>query len=104
MNELTIFEAWNEIKSTRTPKSLEVLAEKLGVEPLTLQALGCQWSHRHWAWAFPLIGTDGEVIGIRLMNECGEKFYVKDSKRGSFFSMGPLDSEKQKIIKLLHIE
>jgi len=59
------------------------LAESLGVDADCLKAIGCAWSPNN-AFAFPMRDAGGNVIGIRLRNEQGEKWAVKGSKSGLF--------------------
>lgn len=92
---------YREMIKANTPMSLDIFAERLGVETLTLQQLGCVWSREHWAWAFPMSDKDG-VCGIRLVCDNGQKFVMPGSRYGSFTVMGGIiDDEVQKIIKLL---
>ncbi len=67
-----------------TPQSLIIFAEKLGVDPMSLYALGCVWSHENNAWAFPMKNENKKCIGIRLRNEVGQKWAVRYSKSGLF--------------------
>lgn len=75
---------WTAWSRQTTPKSLILFAEKLGVDPMALHALGCIWAYPHNAWAFPMKNAHGEIVGIRLRNEMGHKWAVKGSKSGLF--------------------
>lgn len=59
------------------------LGMSLGVDTDCLKAIGCAWSTFN-AWAFPMRSPDGNVIGIRLRNDHGDKWAVKGSKSGLF--------------------
>jgi phage/plasmid primase-like uncharacterized protein len=59
------------------------LAQSLGVDADCLRAIGCAWSANN-AFAFPMKDAGGNVIGIRLRNEQGEKWAVKGSRSGLF--------------------
>jgi hypothetical protein len=62
---------------------IDGLGMSLGVDTDCLKAIGCAWSTFN-AWAFPMRSPDGNVIGIRLRNDKGEKWAVKGSKSGLF--------------------
>jgi len=66
---------------------LDGLGMLLGVDTDCLKAIGCAWSTFN-AWAFPMKNASGDVIGIRLRNDKGDKWAVKGSKSGIFI---PLD-------------
>lgn len=59
-------------------------AMSLGVSTGSLQAIGCAWNGR--AWAFPMKHASGKMIGIRLRSESGDKWAVRGSHQGLFFS------------------
>jgi hypothetical protein len=61
---------------------LNRFGEKLGVDTDCLRAIGCAWSSQ--AWAFPMRDASDKVIGIRLRDECGNKWAVTGSKAGLF--------------------
>jgi hypothetical protein len=65
-------------------------AMSLGVDTESLVALGCAWAND--AWAFPMRGATGKLIGIRLRNESG-KWAMKGSKNGLFLP-GTRSAEK----------
>lgn len=60
------------------------LAAELGVQPSSLQRLGCAWAREHRAWAFPMSDGYGNLTGIRLRTPCGNKFAVRGSHAGVF--------------------
>lgn len=60
------------------------VAGHLAVSETSLSALGACWAARHHAWAFPMANGQGEIIGIRLRNDDGEKWAVKGSRAGIF--------------------
>ena len=91
---------WEEMIKVKTPKLLELFAERLGVDVLTLQMLECTWSQEHWAWAFPMRNKD-KVCGVRLVCENGQKFFMQCSEYGSFSVQGQIDDDTIKVIKLL---
>lgn len=72
-----------------TPSCLPGLAKRLGVDMDTLQALGAAWAESHHAWAFPMCDAWGNVIGIRLRNDQGQKWAVKGSHQGIFLPNVP---------------
>jgi len=61
---------------------LDGFAMSLGVDTDALRLLGCAWGKN--AWAFPMKNAKGQVIGIRLRNEKGQKWAVQGSKQGIF--------------------
>ncbi len=61
---------------------LDGFGQTLGVDTDALRLLGCAWGKN--AWAFPMKNAKGQVIGIRLRNEAGQKWAVKGSKQGIF--------------------
>lgn len=91
---------WQDMSKVKTPKSLELFAERLGVDILTLQMLECTWSQEHWAWAFPM-RIDDKVCGFRLIGENGQMFVAKGSEYGSFSVQGNIDDDIAKVIKLI---
>lgn len=62
---------------------LDGFGMSLGVDTESLKAIGCAWSTFH-AWAFPMKDASGNVIGIRLRNDEGDKWAVRGSKSGLF--------------------
>lgn len=91
---------WEEMSKVKTPKSLELFAERLGADVLTLQMLECTWSREHWAWAFPMRAGD-KVCGVRLVCDNGQKFVMQGSEYGSFSVQGSIDEDIIKVIKLI---
>lgn len=71
-------------------EQLIVFADRLGVSAMALRILGCAWAGEHRAWAFPMRNGGGVVVGIRLRNWQGDKWAVKHSKQGLFYSLTPL--------------
>lgn len=61
---------------------LDGFAMTLGVDTDALEAIGCAWTGK--AWAFPMRGGRGQIIGIRLRDCAGGKWAVKGSKQGLF--------------------
>ncbi len=64
-----------------------VLARSLGVESIALGLLHAGWSEKDSAWAFPMRDSLGDIIGIRLRNNQGDKWAVRGSKAGLFFDV-----------------
>lgn len=65
-------------------QDIDGLAMSLGVTSDALRLIGCARSDR--AWAFPMKNAAGEMIGIRLRDNEGNKWAVKGSKQGLFLS------------------
>ena len=63
--------------------SYHVYAQKLGVSYGSLKQLGCGYSARHSAWAFPMSDGADNYIGIRLRNDNG-KWAVPGGQNGLF--------------------
>lgn len=99
-DDLSFQDLWEELSKKKTPKNLELFAEKLGVDPISLQMMECTWIEEEWAWGFPIVHEE-KIVGIRLINEQGAKYYVKGSQDGSFRINGEIDSDIAKIIKLI---
>lgn len=68
---------------TVTPR-LQRLSEKIGISVQSLRRLGACWHDAHQAWAFPMRDGAGNLIGIRLRTESGDKFAVRGSHAGLF--------------------
>lgn len=64
------------------PGVMERFARSLGVSPMNLQRLGIGWTGR--CWAFPMIGRDGNVCGIRIRTPSARKFSEKGGHEGLF--------------------
>jgi hypothetical protein len=67
-----------------TPTMQAQLAESLGVSTASVSVLAACWAEEHRAWAFPMRDGSGNVIGIRLRNDEGQKWAVKGSRQGIF--------------------
>jgi hypothetical protein len=76
---------WNTLKHTLDPEGLYGLAEGLGVSLAALTDLQASWSASASAWAFPMRGGDGKVVGIRLRSGDGRKWAVRGSREGLFY-------------------
>lgn len=75
---------WNQW-NLQTPRSkVDAQAIKLGVSPEALWAYQPAWSAINRAWGFPMRNSSGQITGIRLRAENGEKWAVKGSKQGMF--------------------
>ena len=68
-------------------------AAELGVTAQSLAAMGIGWSSRHDAFAFPMRNCLGQIIGIRLRNERGDKWAVNGSRNGIFIPSCRFDDE-----------
>lgn len=77
---------WKEWLPFTENSRLKGFANKLGVEPLALKYLGCVWAAPYNAWAFPMRDARGRIVGIRLRSEDGDKWAVKGSRAGCFFT------------------
>jgi 5S rRNA maturation endonuclease (ribonuclease M5) len=76
---------------SKTPKArLAEFSESLGLPPEVLEygtGVGCAWLSEHSAWGFPMLDGNYKTIGVRLRNSRGEKWAIKGSKSGIFYSM-----------------
>lgn len=68
-------------------------AAELGVTAQSLAALSIGWSDRHDAFAFPMRNCLGQIVGIRLRNQAGDKWAVNGSRNGLFIPSCKFDSE-----------
>ena len=66
------------------PEWMWQLAESLGVKGSALMELRVTWAAEHKAFAWPMRNGAGEMVGIRLRNNAGDKWAVKGSKAGIF--------------------
>jgi len=77
-----------------TPKKmLSELAQELSVTTESLESglgVGAAWFSHEQAWGFPMRDGKHNVIGIRLRNKQGEKWAVKGSRGGLFYSLGDI--------------
>jgi hypothetical protein len=73
---------WRRWEMATDYQLLDGLAMSLGVNTDSLQAIGCGWNGR--AWAFPMRDEKRELIGIRLRDSHGNKWAVKGSHQGLF--------------------
>lgn len=88
---------WKEWSLSTTSDRLKTFAHKLGVETLALSFLGCVWAPPHHAWAFPMRDPHKRIVGIRLRSESGDKWAVKGSRVGCFYT------SKLSINKVLYV-
>lgn len=63
---------------------LDGFAMTLGVSTESLRQLGCAWVAKSFAWAFPMRDGEGQLIGVRLRNNAGDKWAVTGSRSGLF--------------------
>ncbi|MBN2293854.1 MAG: hypothetical protein JXM70_15605 [Pirellulales bacterium] len=61
------------------------LADSLGVTLHSLKRLDAAWAGCHGAWSFPMRDAEGDVTGLRLRNNEGDKWCVSGSKQGLFY-------------------
>jgi hypothetical protein len=73
-------------KKETNPKSVQLLAEKLGLNWPFIDLLDVCWSRKDSAWAFPMRNGFGKIVGIRLRSEDGQKWSVGGSSQGLFYS------------------
>ncbi len=66
------------------PEALGRLADGLGGTAVSLRRLQIGWSKRHQAWTFPMVGADGNILGIRLRLTDGLKLAVRGGREGLF--------------------
>lgn len=64
------------------PTRLQALSARLGVTTGSLNRLGIGWHSS--AWSFPMVDAAGQIVGIRLRNDQGEKWSVKGGHEGLF--------------------
>lgn len=76
-----------------TTQRLRNLAELIGVSHESLRNLGFAWHAPSNAWAIPMKDSAGEVIGIRLRSESGEKWAITGSTSGLFIPTTQPESE-----------
>ena len=74
------------------------LADSLGVSVASLKRLGFAWAGPHRAWAIPMRDIAGEVGGIRLRAESGQKWAVKGSRAGFFLPDGELPDQADEVL------
>lgn len=60
-------------------------AGMLGISAESFAVLGACRAFEHNAWAFPMRDGEGSIVGIRLRNERGDKWSVRDSREGLFY-------------------
>lgn len=70
-----------------TPAMVEVLAKQLGVTAKSLTRLGVGYWPAEGAWMFPERDAEGQIIGLIRRYHKGEKFCVKESKRGLTYAV-----------------
>lgn len=68
---------------------LHQLADRLGLSPASLKALGVGWAARYRAYSFPMRDASGQVVGVRLRKPDGFKFAVRGSRAGLHIPAGP---------------
>lgn len=75
---------WTRWSRTTDFHYVDGFAMSLGVDADALRLIGC--ARADTAWAFPMKNADGEMIGIRLRDDSGNKWAVRGSKQGLFLS------------------
>lgn len=84
--KLDCLKMWRKWHDETSLNDLRAYSDDLGVDPLSLAYLGCAWAKEHAAMAFPMRNHKGDIIGFRLRNRKGDKWSVKGSKQGLFYS------------------
>lgn len=77
-------------RSCVTDALLSSEAGRLGVQCVTLLALGVGWSALNEAYSWPMFDHARRIVGIRLRSSSGEKWAVRGSYNGLFMPK-PLD-------------
>lgn len=80
INCTALLNEWSHVNS----RPLCHLALRLGVSENSLARLNCIYAREHNAWAFPMRDGYGELVGIRLRNDRGDKWAIKGSHQGIF--------------------
>ena len=80
---VSMWKAWHKETSLQ---DLRDYAQTIDVDPLSLAYLGCVKAPEHSAFACPMRNHKGDIIGFRLRNKYGDKWSVKGSKQGLFYS------------------
>lgn len=75
---------WSLWSSQTDFHQIDGLAMSLGVDAEALGLIGC--ARADSAWAFQMKNAAGEMIGIRLRDDSGNKWAVRGSKQGLFLS------------------
>ena len=89
INATALIRQWT---ATTEAKEVAGLAGGLGVSVSSLGELACCWAAPHRAWAFPMRDGYGEILGIRLRSESGQKWAVTGSRQGIFLPISRLES------------
>ena len=74
----------NDWASSTPLRYIEEFANNLRVSVDSLAVVGTAWAREHRAFAFPMFNGNGQMVGIRLRNWCGDKWSVKGSREGLF--------------------
>lgn len=83
---------FRELQGDLDPRLLEYHAEKLGLECVSLSAIGVGYYRRSTALAFPMRDPfTNKIVGIRLRNEDGRKWAYAGSKSGLFYDTRVVD-------------
>ena len=77
-----------ECQAAVKPETFGRLADDLGLSVESLQRLSAGWSSEHGAWTFPMVGTGGRVVGIRLRLAGGRKLAIRGGREGLFLPAG----------------
>lgn len=80
------------------PGELRRHAADLGVDAEALVRLGACWAGPHRAWAFPMRDPEGQVVGVRLRAENGDKWAIAGSKQGLFLPDGQVGDQVGEIL------
>ena len=87
INAIAVWTRWLTYH-TKSSNILDLSIE-LGVRPEALKRLNCVRANpRRSAFAFPMFNSYGEIVGLRLRHDDGNKTTVKGSKSGLFLPAG----------------
>jgi hypothetical protein len=76
-------------RSKTKPDQILTLAKSLGVQSWSLLELGVAWAQEYRAWAWPMRDGGGDICGVRLRWDDGNKKSVTGSKSGIFYPWCP---------------
>lgn len=73
-----------------TSGKLTEIATELGISTDALTALGVGWSNAKQVSTWPERDASGKVVGIKIRNAKGDKWYALDGHSGLYFTAGSL--------------
>lgn len=86
---------WQRIKA----RDCGPLAQLRGITEEGISAMDGVWSRQHNALAFPMRGSGGRVIGIRLRSIHGRKWCIAGSKTGLFIPTQQHDGDRVVVVE-----